>query len=273
VVRRSVGGARGGGGRGGRSDGRAGGEPDRLVVGLHPVREVLRAGGRLHAIAVSEGRGASEVLDEILDLAEAAGVPVRTVARDDLDERAEGLVHQGVVATGPPYRYATLDEALARADAAGEPPFLVALDGVTDPHNLGSIARTADAVGAHGVIVPSRRAAGVTATAEKAAAGALAHTALVRVPNLVRALEDLRQRGVWVVGLDSDTSDGVHDAPLLSEPVVLVVGSEGRGLAHLTQVRCDQLVRLPMHGNVGSLNASVAAAVAMYEVRRRRSTS
>lgn len=273
-------GQRGGAGRHG-SGSRGGGdarppevaEGERLVVGLHPVRELLRAGQAVHAIHVAAGRGASDVFDEILDLAAERRVRVVHTDREHIDALAEGLVHQGVVATAPPFPYAQLADVLARAEDAGEPVLLVALDGVTDPHNLGSIARSAEAVGAHGMIVPSRRAAGVTPVAEKAAAGALAHLPLVRVPNLVRALKELGDAGVWAVGLDADAPDTIHDCALLDQPAVLVVGSEGEGLARLSQVQCDTLVNLPMRGRVGSLNASVAAAVALYEILRRRSAS
>lgn len=255
---------------GGRDRGRPPGSDERIVVGLHPVRELLRAGREVRVVHVSAGRERTDVLDELLALAAERRVPVREVERERIDELAQGLVHQGVVATAPPFRYAALEEVVAGARALGEHPLLVALDGVTDPHNLGSIARTAEAVGAHGLIVPSRRSAGVTATVEKAAAGAFAHLPLVRVPNLVRALKDLQGLKVWSVGLDADAPLSLFDSSLLNEPVVLVVGSEGRGLARLSQVACDSLVNLPMRGSVGSLNASVAAAVALYEILRRR---
>lgn len=243
---------------------------DRLVVGLHPVRELLRAGRRVHRVHVAHGRSDSEVLDELLDLARQASVPVDQVPRDDLDTRAEGLVHQGVVATAPPFQYADLDELLDRADAAGEVPLVVALDGVTDPHNLGSVCRTAEAVGAHAVVVPGRRAASVTPVAEKAAAGALAHLPVVQVTNLVRSLTAIADRPVWSLGLDAEGEVEVADSHLLADPLVLVVGAEGRGLARLTRETCDQLVRLPMRGRVGSLNASVATAVALYAIDTAR---
>lgn len=243
---------------------------DRVVVGLHPVRELLRAGRPLRRLAVAAGRSDSEVLDELLGLARAAGVPVDRVDRDDLDARADGLVHQGVVATAPPYRYADLEEVLDAASSAGEVPLLVALDGVTDPHNLGSICRSAEAVGAHAVVVPSRRAAPVTPVAEKAAAGALAHLPVVQVTNLVRSLAAVADRPLWSLGLDADGEVEVADSQLLTEPLVLVVGAEGRGLARLTRDSCDQLVRLPMRGRVGSLNASVAAAVSLYAIDAAR---
>jgi 23S rRNA (guanosine2251-2'-O)-methyltransferase len=240
------------------------------VVGLHPVHELLRAGQPVQRILVSTARGESDVLADLRRAARERQVPVEEVDPRTIDERAEGLVHQGVVALAPPFPYARLDDVLARAEAAGEAPLLVALDGVTDPHNLGSIARTAEAVGAHALLVPSRRAAGVTATAEKAAAGALAHLPVVEVTNLVRTLEELHRRGVWSLGLDGDADTDLADHPLASEPCVLVVGAEGAGLARLTRERCDALVRLPMRGRVASLNASVAAGVALYELLRRR---
>lgn len=244
---------------------------ERVVGGLHPVRELLRAGARVYRVLVAEGRDASPVLDEIRAEAQAAGVPVQVVARVDLDAHAEGLVHQGVLAIAPPFPVADLDEVLVRAGADSQPLLLVALDGVTDPHNLGSIARTAEAVGAHGLLLPSRRAAGVTPAVEKAAAGALAHLPVVRMSNLARALRELQKTGVWVVGLDGDAPSAIDECRLLDEPLVLVVGAEGAGLARLTRDSCDQVVRLPMRGAVGSLNASVAAGVALYEVLRRRS--
>lgn len=245
---------------------------DRVVVGLHPVRELLRAGRPVREVAVASGRTDSDVLEDLLDLARGAGVRVRTVDRSDLDERAAGLVHQGVVATAPAFAYADLDRVLDRADRAGEPALLVALDGVTDPHNLGSVCRTAEAVGAHGVLVPDRRAAHVTPTVEKAAAGALAHLPVCRVGNLVRTLRAIADRPVWSLGLDADGEVELADSPLVTEPLVLVVGAEGRGLARLTRDACDQLVRLPMRGRVASLNASVAAAVALYTVHAGRAS-
>jgi 23S rRNA (guanosine2251-2'-O)-methyltransferase len=243
---------------------------ERLVGGLHPVRELLRAGSEVRRLLIAGGRAQGPVVDEILALAAERGVEVVEVDRHDLDERTDGLVHQGVVAVAPAFATTSLDAVLARAAEAGEPPLLVALDGVTDPHNLGSIARTAEAVGAHGLLLPGRRAAGVTPTAEKAAAGALAHLPVVEVTNLVRTLGQLSDAGVWSLGLDGDAPSELAEHPLAGEAVVLVVGAEGEGLARLTRERCDALVRLPMRGRVGSLNASVAAGVALYTLLARR---
>jgi 23S rRNA (guanosine2251-2'-O)-methyltransferase len=279
---RRGGGARGGGSHGGGRDGRRGARgrgtrgvaaSERIVGGLHPVRELLRAGVPLHRILIASGRDHSEVLDDLLAEARSVGLPVEEVERERLDALSDGLVHQGVLAVAPPFGFVSLEDVLARADAAGERALLVAVDGVNDPHNLGSIARTAEAVGAHGLLLPQRRAASITPTAEKAAAGALAHLPVVAVTNLVRTLEELHERGVWSLGLDGDAEEDLAEHPLASEPCVLVVGAEGAGLSHLTRERCDALVKLPMRGRVGSLNASVAAGVALYELLRRRTTA
>ena len=275
-----AGGQRAGGQRGGtsRGDARVGShEPprrglleERIVGGLHPVRELFRSDHDVTRLLVATSRDPVSVLDEILALAAEQRVPVERVDRSRLDALSDGLVHQGVVALAPPFPHAALTDVLDAADAAGERALLVALDGVTDPHNLGSIARTAEAVGAHALLVPERRAAGITATAEKSAAGALAHLPVVQVGNLARTLRDLHGRGIWSIGLDGDAEVELDDHPLASEPCVLVVGAEGTGLARLTRERCDALVKLPMRGQVGSLNASVAAAVALYALLRQR---
>lgn len=237
------------------------------MAGVHPVRELLRAGGTVHRVVVDAERSRTPEVVDLVRTARYANVSVSEVARDEIDLLAAGQVHQGVVAIAPPFPYARLEEVLATRP--GGVPMLVALDGITDPHNVGSIARTAEAAGANGLILPSRRVSGVSPTVEKAAAGALAHLPVARVTNLTRALQACKREGFWVVGLDADGEVEASESPLLDEPVVLVVGSEGDGLAHLTRVQCDALVRLPMRGRVASLNASVAAAVAMYEVVRR----
>lgn len=244
---------------------------ERIVGGLHPVRELLRSDHAVTRVLVASNRDPVLVLDEILALASESDVPVERHDRRVLDALGDGLVHQGVIALGPPFPYVTLEDVLARARQASEAPLLVALDGVTDPHNLGSIARTAEAVGAHALLVPDRRAAGITPAAEKSAAGALAHLPVVQITNLARTLGDLHDEGVWSLGLDGDAPDDIADHPLGTEPCLLVVGAEGKGLSRLTRDRCDALVRLPMRGEVGSLNASVAAGVALYTLLRRRS--
>jgi 23S rRNA (guanosine2251-2'-O)-methyltransferase len=242
-----------------------------VVVGHHPVRELLRAHRPVHVVRVAEGRDQDDLVDEVVALATAARVRVEHVPREQLDRLAPDLVHQGVVASAPPFPYSDLAGALAAAERAGEPPLLVCLDGITDPHNLGAIARSAEAVGAHALLVPGRRSAGVTPVAEKAAAGALAYLRVVPIGNLVRTLQRLSaDHGVWSVGLDGDAPATIAASGLLTEPLVVVVGAEGAGLARLTREACDELVSLPMRGQVGSLNASVAAGVALYAVRAAR---
>lgn len=241
------------------------------MVGRHPVRELLRARRPVLMVRVADSRDPDPVVDEILALAEGARVRVERVPREELDRQAPDLVHQGVVATAPPFPYSDLAGALAAAERAGEAPLLVCLDGITDPHNLGAIARSAEAVGAHALLVPGRRSASVTPVAEKAAAGALAHLRVVPIGNLVRTLQRLSSdHGVWSVGLDGDAPGPIGASRLLTEPLVVVVGAEGAGLARLTREACDELVALPMRGRVGSLNASVAAGVALYAVRTAR---
>ena len=262
--------------RGDRSDRSSHGDGlarERFVHGIHPVRELFRAGRPVLRVTLAEGRGTSGPLEEILALANAANVPVLRVFGDELDDMAPGAVHQGVVATAPPFPLVDVERLLAHASASGRPALLVAVDGVTDPHNLGSIARTAEAVGAHGLILPNRRSATITPVVEKAAAGALAHLPVAGVTNLVRTLADLGHAGVWSLGLDGDAPGTLAAHPLVAGPVVLVVGAEGDGLSRLVRERCDALVRLPMVGNVGSLNASVAAGVALYTLLAARAAA
>lgn len=251
-------------------DGAGASRATRAVAGIHPVRELLRAGRPVLSLRVAHSRSDTAALDELVTLARAAGVEVQRVTGDELDALAPGQVHQGVVATAPPFPLVDVKRLLAHVEVSGRPALMVAVDGVTDPHNLGSIARTAEAVGAQGLIVPERRSVGITATVEKAAAGALAHLPVAEVVNLVRALEELGRSGVWSLGLDGDAPTTLAGHPLAPGPVVLVVGAEGGGLSRLVRERCDALVSLPMRGHVGSLNASVAAGVALYTLLAAR---
>jgi 23S rRNA (guanosine2251-2'-O)-methyltransferase len=187
-----------------------------------------------------------------------------------LDELAETRAHQGVIAEAEAFRYRSWRDALDLARSRDEQPLLLAVDGITDPGNLGSLLRSAEAAGVHGVLVSRRRAAPVTPVVEKASAGALEHLILDRVPNLGTALAELRSEGVWTVGLDAGASTSIWECELLTEPVVLVVGAEGKGLGRLVSERSDALVSIPLGGKVGSLNAAVAGALALFETRRRR---
>lgn len=239
--------------------------PENLIVGRNAVREALRAGRDMEKLLVSRGE-ATGSLREILALAREKGVVVQEVDRRRLDEMAEN--HQGVAALASMYAYSTLEEILALAREKGEPPFLVVLDGITDPHNLGAIVRTAECMGAHGVILPERRAVGLTPAAMKAAAGALEWIKVARVTNLTRALETLKAQNVWTYATDMDGED--YRRVNFSGGCALVIGAEGQGVSRLVRETCDQIVSIPMKGHIDSLNASVAAGVILAEIARQR---
>ena len=205
-----------------------------------------------------------DVLDELAAAAVAAGIAVRRADRHTLDDLAAGVLHQGVVAVAPGFTYRRL------ADLGPEVDLVVVLDGVTDPQNLGAVARSAEAAGAGAIIVRERRSVGVTPAAEKASAGALSWIDVIQVGNIARTLEELAGQGFWSVGLAGDSPETVWDSRLLDGRVAIVLGAEGSGLSHLVAQRVDALVRIPMAGRMTSLNASAAAAVALFEVRRRR---
>jgi len=244
-----------------------------MLYGRQPVREVLRAGRRrVFALLLAANIKKGKVIGQILALAERRGVPVQRVERRDLDRLIGGEVnHQGLAASVSPYPYVDLDNILTAAWQLDRPPFLLLLDHVQDPQNLGSLLRSAEAVGIHGVVLPYRRAAGVTPATVRASAGAAEHVRVARVPNLVRAMQSLKKAGLWLVGLDMAADAQLYTQADLGGPLALVVGSEGRGLARLVRETCDFLIRLPLEGQVESLNAAVAGAVAMYEALRQRS--
>lgn len=238
------------------------------IVGKNPVLEALRSGRSINKIWVAEG-SQKQAVSPILALAKDNGVIVQWVPRKKIDQVAEGESHQGVLAYVASYDYTELDDILARAEAAGEPPFLVILDEVEDPHNLGSIMRTGDAAGIHGVIIPKRRSASLTSTVAKASAGAIEYVPVARVTNLVRTMEELKERNIWIVGTDASGDKEFREARL-DGGIALVIGSEGKGMSRLVRETCDFTVKLPMKGRVTSLNASVAGALLMYEVYRQR---
>lgn len=233
-----------------------------VVAGRNPVGEALRAGVPARALHVADA--GDERVADALRAAEALNVPVRRSSRDELDRLAPGVPHQGVVLTTRPYEYADPGE-LADGDGV-----VVALDGVTDPQNLGAIVRSVAAFGGRGVVVPQRRAAGVTPAVWKASAGTLAGVPVARTVNLTRQLLAYRERGMFVVGLAGEARTDVGDSRLLDGPLVLVVGAEGKGLSRLVRETCDELVRIPIAAGAESLNASVAAGIALYQVARAR---
>ena len=241
-----------------------------IVTGRNAVVEALRAGVPCEAIWVGHRVEADDRIREIRRIAGERNLPLLEVTTAELDRMTGGMVHQGVAMAAKPYRYADLDQILARAERAGEPALVVALDGVTDPRNLGAALRSAGAFGAHGVVVPERRAAGVTASAWKVSAGAAARVPVARVTNLVRALGELREAGCFVVGLDAGGTTPVSELHLATDPVVLVIGSEGKGLGRLVRSTCDVVASIPIRAETESLNAGVATGISLYEVARLR---
>ncbi|HTS64299.1 MAG TPA: 23S rRNA (guanosine(2251)-2'-O)-methyltransferase RlmB [Candidatus Acidoferrales bacterium] len=231
-----------------------------VLSGIHPVAEALRAARPLDRILIAQGAGGPR-LQEIIDLARRAGVPVRFEPRSALERLAGSSAHQGIVALGAARQYAEIDSLL-------ESSLLVVLDGVEDPHNLGAIVRTAHAAGAGGIVIPERRAASVTDVVAKAAAGALEHLPVARVSNVNRALEELKRAGYWIYGLDERGAE-TYDRIDYAARSVIVLGGEGKGLHEQVRKHCDLLVRIPMAGKISSLNVSVAAGIVLFEWRKR----
>ncbi|MFE9399783.1 23S rRNA (guanosine(2251)-2'-O)-methyltransferase RlmB [Streptomyces flavidovirens] len=242
-----------------------------MVVGRNPVFEALRDGVPATTLYVQQYIDNDERVREALQLAgERGNINLMEAPRPELDRMTNGLNHQGLVLQVPPYEYAHPDDLTAAAYDKHEDPLIVALDGVTDPRNLGAIVRSVSAFGGHGVVVPERRAAGMTAGAWKSSAGTAARTPVSRVTNLTRALESYQKAGITVVGLAADGEHTVQDLEQLGGPVVIVIGSEGKGLGRLVGETCDYLVRIPMPGGAESLNAGVAAGIVLWEAAQRR---
>jgi 23S rRNA (guanosine2251-2'-O)-methyltransferase len=240
------------------------------VAGRNSVVEALRAGIPVTGVYVAEGAQRDGRLREAFSLAADRAVSLLEVTNGELDRMTGGAVHQGLAARIPAYEYAHPDDLLGLAAERGEPPLVVALDSVTDPRNLGAVIRSASGFGAHGVLIPERRAAGMTAAAWKTSAGAAARVPVAQTVNLVRQLKAYQQAGCMVVGLAADGEVSLPDLELADGPLVVVVGSEGKGLSRLVSETCDQLVSVPMAGRLESLNAGVAAGVALYAIARAR---
>ncbi|MDT0305493.1 23S rRNA (guanosine(2251)-2'-O)-methyltransferase RlmB [Streptomyces sp. DSM 44917] len=250
---------------------RGGKAPAELVVGRNPVLEALRAGVPATGLYVQQFLDTDDRVTEAVKLAvDRGGVHLAEAPRAELDRITNGLNHQGLVLQVPPYEYAHPDDLASAAFDADEAPLIVALDGVTDPRNLGAVVRSAAAFGGHGVVVPERRSAGMTAGAWKTSAGTAAHTPVARATNLTRALTAYQKAGLTVVGLAADGEAELSELDALAGPVVLVVGSEGKGLSRLVGETCDIRVRIPMPGTAESLNAGVAAGIVLWEASRRR---
>ena len=238
------------------------------LEGRNPVLEALRSGREIDKIWVRKGDKTGSVI-EILRLAREKHIPVTEVEKAKLDAAAETNAHQGVMAFCAAHTYGSIEDMLRRAEEAGEAPFLVLCDRLSDPHNLGSILRTANCAGAHGVIIPKHESVTLNATVAKTSAGAIEFTPVAKVTNLARTIDELKARNIWVIGADGAGESTMYQTDF-SGGVALVIGSEGEGLGRLIREKCDFLVRIPMKGEITSLNASVAAALLMYEVARTR---
>ena len=241
---------------------------EEIIAGRNAVAEALRSGRPADTLFVAREGGAGGSLGAVIALAKSQGVVVKDAKREKLEQLSGTSHHQGVVLTAAAQAYAGLEDLLEAAKARNEEPFLVLCDEIEDPHNLGAILRTAEAAGAHGVVVPRRRSAPLSQTVARASAGAVAHIPVARVVNLCAAMETLKAQGVWIYG--ADMAGEPYDARPITGAVALVIGSEGRGLGRLVKERCDALLSLPMRGKVGSLNASVAAGILLYEMMKYR---
>ena len=243
-------------------------EADGIIEGRNAVIEALRAGTAIDKIYLQKGE-TDKTLGHIASKARSAGAVVVEADRRKLDAMSRTHAHQGVIALSSVREYATVEDILRSAETRGEAPLLVVCDELSDPHNLGAVIRTAECAGAHGVIIPKRRSAGLTAVVAKTSAGAVAHVPVARVPNLPALLKELKDRGVWVFGTAADGTTALYDADLKG-PAAIVIGSEGDGMGRLVREGCDFLVSIPMKGRISSLNASAAAAILLYEALRQR---
>ena len=240
------------------------------IEGRNPVAEALKSGRRIDKIYVRRGEKQGSIVP-LLRQARKQGIIISEVDGAKLNEMSETKNHQGIIALVSPIEYAEIDDVLALAAEKGEPPFIVILDRINDPHNLGSVIRTANCAGVHGVVIPRHDSVSVTATVEKSSAGATAYTPIVRVNNLAKTIDYLKEKGIWVTGADAAGDRSLFEADLKG-PVAIVIGSEGQGIARLVAEKCDFLVKIPMKGDVNSLNASVAAALMIYECAKQRNT-
>lgn len=238
-----------------------------VIAGRNAVAEALRAGMPIDSVLVARGERQGSIVP-LLAKCREKGIPVKEVDSRKLDFMCGGNQHQGIVAVAACKEYVSLEQVLEIAEQKGEPPFIIVCDELEDPHNIGAILRTAEAAGAHGLVLPKRRSAGLTAAVYKASAGAAAHLPVARVSNLCDAIRKLKEKGVWVYGLDMDGAPWCKND--LTGPIALVIGSEGSGIGRLVRENCDGILSLPMCGKVNSLNASVACGIAMYEIVRQR---
>ena len=237
------------------------------LIGRNPVREAIKSGHDIDKILVKKGEIEGSLVP-IIKMAKSEGIPIVETEKQKLDQIAEGGNHQGVIAYVATHSYCEVKDILESAREKGEDPFIIILDKITDPHNLGSIIRSANCVGAHGIIIPKRNSVGLNSIVAKTSAGAVEYTPVAKVTNIAQTIENLKKEGVWVAGAEAG-GDTMYRTNLKGA-IALVIGSEGEGISRLVKEKCDFLVEIPMSGNINSLNASVAAAVLMYEISRQR---
>ncbi len=239
---------------------------DETIEGKNPVLEALRAGREINKIFIAD-TARDKAIMQIKQLAKENKIPVQMTAKEKIEELADTKKHQGVIAMASAKQYVELEEIMARE--TGQLPLIVMVDGLEDPHNLGAIIRTCEAVGVQGVVIPNRRNVGLTFIVSKVSAGAIEHIPVARVVNLVQTMVTLKENGYWIVGCEASADETIYEADF-DMPIVLVIGGEGKGIGRLVREHCDFLVKLPMLGKVNSLNASVAASVCLYEILRKR---
>jgi 23S rRNA (guanosine2251-2'-O)-methyltransferase len=238
------------------------------IEGRNPVIEVLKSGREVEKILVAKGSTQGSIR-KIVGIAKDKNIIVQYVDKNKLDSISNTKAHQGVIAIVSAYQYKNIDDILKLAQDRNEDPFIIILDEITDPHNLGAIIRTAECAGAHGIIIPKRRSVGLTSVVAKTSAGAVEYLPVAKVTNIPSTIEELKERGIWVYGLDMEGEDEYYNVDI-NGPIAIVIGSEGKGIGRLVKEKCDSLLRIPMKGKVTSLNASVAASIMIYEVLRQR---
>ncbi|WP_035772487.1 23S rRNA (guanosine(2251)-2'-O)-methyltransferase RlmB [Clostridium butyricum] len=243
-------------------------EREDIVIGRNAVMETLKGDRTIEAIYVSNNKLEGSI-NAIMGMAKEQKILIKEVDKRKLDSMCDGETHQGVIAKVTPFKYSEVSDIFELAEQKGESPFIVILDEVEDPHNLGSIARTAELFGVHGIIIPKRRSASVTATVYKSSVGAIEHVKVAKVNNINSTIEELKEKGVWIYGADIRAEEYSHEVDY-SGPCALVIGNEGRGMSKLTVQKCDKLIKIPMVGKINSLNASVAGGIMMYEVLKGR---
>lgn len=243
-------------------------EKEEFIGGRNSVMEALKSGRAINKLLLAKGERQGSIR-ELVALAREKGLVIQEVEMTKLNSLAGGLRHQGILAMVPPIDYVEIDDILQRAMEKGEVPFLVLLDELEDPHNLGAILRTADAVGVHGVLIPKRRSCPLSGTVAKTSAGAVEYVPVARIGNIAQTMKQLQKQGFWIVGADMDGEKSYYEADLTG-PIVLVIGSEGKGMGRLVKETCDVLVQIPMRGHINSLNASAACSLLLYEVFRQR---